>query len=94
VVLACTHYPLLLNRLKSLAPWPVNFVDPAPAIGRRVLELLGPAVPSVAATTSTRYIFTSGKAPSAALQAALDQFGHRRSAHGLPTQPETERLPT
>ena len=94
VVLACTHYPLLVNRLKSLAPWPVNFVDPAPAIGRRVLELLGPAIPPVAATTSTRHVFTSGKAPSAALQAALDRFGHRRSAPGLPTQPETERLPT
>ena len=25
VVLACTHYPLLLDRLRQLAPWPVNF---------------------------------------------------------------------
>src|SRR5271166_5237958 len=32
VVLACTHYPLLLARLEQLAPWPVAFVDPAPAI--------------------------------------------------------------
>ena len=39
VVLACTHYPLLLERLTRLSPWPVSFLDPAPAIARRVLEL-------------------------------------------------------
>lgn len=37
VVLACTHYPFLLPRLKSLAPWPVRWIDPAPAIARRVV---------------------------------------------------------
>src|SRR5438552_8083249 len=41
VVLACTHYPLLLDRLKRLAPWPVDWIDPAPAIARRVSDLLG-----------------------------------------------------
>jgi glutamate racemase len=65
VVLACTHYPLLLDRLRQLSPWPVNFVDPAPAIARRVVDLLGPA----AATDkgSSRGIFTSGRAPPAVL---------------------------
>lgn len=42
VVLACTHYPLLLDRLTALAPWPVAWIDPAPAIARRVVDLLGP----------------------------------------------------
>jgi glutamate racemase len=42
VVLACTHYPLLMDRLVRLAPWPVDWIDPAPAIGRRVADLLGP----------------------------------------------------
>ncbi len=41
VVLACTHYPLLLDRMKGLAPWPVDWIDPAPAIARRVSDLLG-----------------------------------------------------
>src|SRR6267142_5032436 len=40
VVLACTHYPLLMDRLVRLAPWPVDWIDPAPAIGRRVADLL------------------------------------------------------
>src|SRR5215471_9986052 len=43
LVLACTHYPLLADRLARLAPWPVNFIDPAPAIARRVVDLIGPA---------------------------------------------------
>ena len=43
VVLACTHYPLLLDRFERLAPWPVRWIDPAPAIARRVVELIGPA---------------------------------------------------
>jgi len=42
IVLACTHYPLLLDELHKLSPWPVNFVDPAPAIARRVVALIGP----------------------------------------------------
>src|SRR3954462_7991739 len=32
VVLACTHYPLLMDRLVARAPWPVDWIDPAPAI--------------------------------------------------------------
>ena len=41
VVLACTHFPLLLDRLERLSPWPVRFIDPAPAIARRVIGLIG-----------------------------------------------------
>ena len=42
-MLACTHYPLLLDRLTRLAPWPVDWIDPAPAIARRTSDLIGPA---------------------------------------------------
>jgi len=66
IVLACTHYPLLLDRLKQLAPWPVNYIDPAPAIARRVVDLLGPAAAG-ASTGSARAIFTSGRVPHAVL---------------------------
>lgn len=77
VVLACTHYPLLLDRLTRLAPWPVQFIDPAPAIARRVTELLGPAAPGrqESAKAPAKAHFTSGKPPSAALEAALTGFG-------------------
>jgi glutamate racemase len=40
VVLGCTHYPLLIEEMKQVAPWEVNFLDPAPAIARRVSDVL------------------------------------------------------
>jgi glutamate racemase len=66
IVLACTHYPLLLDRLTKLAPWPVNYIDPAPAIARRVVDLLGPAVAG-APIGSAHAIFTSGRPPHVVL---------------------------
>jgi glutamate racemase len=40
IVLACTHYPLLLAQFERLAPWPVAWIDPAPAIARRTADVL------------------------------------------------------
>jgi glutamate racemase len=74
IVLACTHFPLLLECLQRLAPWPVAFLDPAPAIARRVVELVGPAT-SPHAVAAAQAVFTSGRVPSAALAAALARFG-------------------
>ena len=42
VVLACTHYPFLANVFRRLAPWPVDWLDPAEAIARRTVSLLPP----------------------------------------------------
>jgi glutamate racemase len=81
VVLACTHYPLLLERLLRLAPWPVTFIDPAPAIARRVVELLGPAVPGPQ-PAPPQLRLTSGRSPSPVLEAALARFGLKAPAPG------------
>ena len=70
IVLACTHFPLLAQRLDAASPWPVDFVDPAPAIARRVDALLGPVRASRPAQ-SPQAIFTSGARASSALQKAL-----------------------
>nr|WP_321456462.1 glutamate racemase [uncultured Cohaesibacter sp.] len=40
IVLGCTHYPLLLPILQSVAPRPVLWIDPAHAVARRVMHLL------------------------------------------------------
>ena len=40
VVLGCTHYPLLIEEIGAVAPWPVEFIDPAPAIARRAVSLI------------------------------------------------------
>ena len=60
VVLACTHYPLLLDRLAGLAPWPVDWIDPAPAIARRVVDLIGKPGDTYDGA-GAEMIFTSGK---------------------------------
>lgn len=92
VVLACTHYPLLLDRLRRLAPWPVRWIDPAPAIARRVLQLLGPPKHLGASTASCGMgdveafaVFTDGSKLASAMRHAL-------GARGL-TRIEVEALP-
>jgi glutamate racemase len=73
VALACTHYPLLGERLKRLAPWPVDWIDTAPAIARRVIELTGQPLPQQGPPASIT--FTSGRTPSPALARALKEYG-------------------
>lgn len=77
VVLACTHYPLLVDRFTALAPWPVTWLDPAPAIARRVDSVLVEAG-FEKATPATRPIpvrFTSGRALSPAIARAFAARG-------------------
>lgn len=74
VVLGCTHYPLLLDKLDALAPWPVTWLDPAPAIARRLANVLAEQghVVGVGAKRGAGIIkFTSGRTPSASLSALL-----------------------
>jgi len=67
VVLACTHYPFLVNRMRKTAPWPVDWIDPAEAIARRAVSLLdgleaGRAHEAPAGDRNDVAVFTSGKA--------------------------------
>lgn len=75
VVLACTHYPLLMDRLVRLAPWPVDWIDPAPAIARRVVDLLG-TTGGEADQAGAQMIFTSRR-PHTLSQALMPFFGGR-----------------
>jgi glutamate racemase len=75
IVLACTHFPLLTDSLERLAPWPVTFVDPAPAIARRLDVLLGEVSNAAAARRTGAVIFTSGGPPSWRLQKTLLRYG-------------------
>jgi glutamate racemase len=72
----------LLDQLVRLAPWPVDWLDPAPAIARRVMDLIGPAAPNMSNGTA-RAIFTSGREPPPTLAAALAQFGIVQTAVGV-----------
>lgn len=79
IVLACTHYPFLANRMRKVAPWPVDWIDPAEAIARRaysLFEQIGAAPQSAgdAATGDDIALFTSGP-PDIAQQRLMIGFG-------------------
>jgi glutamate racemase len=74
VVLACTHYPLLQHRFEKTQPWPVTWLDPAPAIARRADLLLGPARGPEHAEPAVM-LTTLGRKPPPALEKALFSFG-------------------
>jgi glutamate racemase len=77
VVLACTHYPFLVNRMRKTAPWPVDWLDPAEAIARRALSLLGGrSQASNAHVGEDIAVFTSG-APDFATRRLIQGFGLR-----------------
>jgi glutamate racemase len=78
VVLGCTHYPLLIEQLSRLAPWPVTWLDPAPAIARRTANVLAEAgfMVGVGAHRPAGGIsFTSDAAPPPATLALLAHYG-------------------
>lgn len=40
IVLGCSHYPFLINKIKSLIPVDMKIIDPAPAIAKRTKQVL------------------------------------------------------
>jgi glutamate racemase len=75
IVLACTHFPLIVDRIERLSPWPVGFVDPAPAIARRLDALIGAPRSGGPTSREGAAIFTSGDKPQPALQKTLRLHG-------------------
>ena len=83
VVLACTHYPFLLDRFIRIAPWPVAWINPAEAIARRVVSLLGlNETPSLVGVPGAAYL-TSGKVWPDGLLPLISQFA-LAPEHGSP----------
>lgn len=72
IVLACTHFPLVLDRLQALAPWPVTWIDPANAIARRASSLLG--LPGKPLDAPIDAYFTSGIDAGLVLTQTLARF--------------------
>jgi glutamate racemase len=74
VVLACTHYPFLVNRMRKMAPWPVDWIDTSEAIARRSLSLLPGDAAGRREIGSDIAVLTSGK-PDFATARLLTGFG-------------------
>lgn len=74
VVLACTHYPLLANRFRAIAPWPVDWLDPAEAIARQLVRVLGEGRAEARAHQPDKAVFTS-RPQDPVLERLLAGFG-------------------
>jgi glutamate racemase len=76
VTLSCTHYPLLAERMRRLAPWPVEWIDPAPAIARRVGQLLPSGIRTDDDLPGDAIaVFTNGSGLTGPLHIALAGYG-------------------
>jgi glutamate racemase len=74
VVNACTHFPLVADRLSAAAPRPLAFVDGGPGIARRVATLTeGQDWPTEA--VAGRAVFTRLDAGARRLAPALARYG-------------------
>ena len=75
VVLACTHFPLLIDDLKPILPEQVQWIDSGEAIARRVETLLPAAAPTSAQTRTHRAIMTAGDSHIDTLSQQVAPFG-------------------
>ena len=92
VTLGCTHYPFLVNEMRKLAPWPVDWLDPAEAVARQARLVLTKTpgaddwIPDRSATTlhSDIAIMTSGQ-PSSSIVRLLGGLGLSLHTQVFPT---------
>jgi glutamate racemase len=75
VVLGCAHYPFLVHEMRRLAPWPVDWIEPAEAIARRVLSLIGPTPPVDPRENMSDIAMMTAGSPPPALARLLIGFG-------------------
>jgi len=74
VVLACTHYPFMANVFRRLAPWPVDWIDPAEAIARQARRLVPLHHDLEPDQHADRAVLTSGN-PDFSTRRLLQGFG-------------------
>ena len=84
VVLGCTHFPLLADVMRSVAPWETHWIDSSPAIARRVEALLAGLISPGSfpmQEESARHpiaVFTGSVPTAHAYLAALSAYGFSR----------------
>lgn len=80
VVLGCTHYPFLLDTFKAVAPYAVQWFDPAPAVARHLSKVMG-ALDLHGKTQITkqanRLYFTADPLPTTSLSYLFETLGFK-----------------
>ncbi len=73
VVLACTHFPFLTDLMASIAPWSVTWLDPAPAIARRLCAVIDTDRKDV--ITAEQIVLTTGRKIDGQTVKLFSEFG-------------------
>ncbi len=86
ITLGCTHYPFLINEMRKVAPWPVDWLDPAEAVARRACEQISSAtqVDKTAIKKEDEAVMSSGLMLSER-ESLLNNFGLNRRNPRLAT---------
>lgn len=74
IVLACTHFPLLLDELEACCPRPVQWVDSGEAIARRVAYWIDQLELSARGPMTFRSVFTARPAELEAFRSRLETY--------------------
>ncbi|ACT57378.1 glutamate racemase [Candidatus Liberibacter asiaticus] len=74
IVLACTHYPLIVHVFRQLSPWPVDWLDNSDSIARRARCLLPRINTHQTRVFDDHALFLSGK-PDIAMRRLMQGFG-------------------
>ena len=75
VVLGCTHYPFLTDIMRRVAPWPVDWLNPAEAIARHARRQVPEVEGDWAAVTREDEALFTGGLPNERLRRLLAGFG-------------------
>lgn len=91
ITLGCTHYPFLVNEMRKLAPWPVDWLDPAEAVARRARQVLSELPrsaymePRVQNQTGHDIALMTSGSPPVAIVRLLASFGLQRHTEVFPS---------
>jgi len=90
VVLGCTHYPLLQDRLRRLAPSAVRFLDSGVPVALQTRRLLGAAglLQEAATPLDAAWVTLRSSGDSAVLETAASRWLGLRPSDLLPDRPQ------
>jgi len=83
VVLGCTHYPFLVNEMRKIAPWPVDWIDPSEAIALRANSVLEAQGASMTDEPGADLAYLTSNKINSAAQRLLQGFGLQLKNHTL-----------
>lgn len=83
IVLACTHYPFVIDTIRRIAGPGVSVIDPAPAIARHLANVLAHHGLLRQTSRTGEHLFVTSGEPARFEQAIFRLTGHRGRVEGV-----------